>query len=427
MPVARRSGGTTATDDRLRTTGAQAQLSTKAQGNMPQPFHVAVVVGTRPEAIKMAPVIQALAARPDAVRQSILSTGQHREMLEQVLSLFAITPDADLRLMTPDQTLAGLTRGAIGGMTECLCALKPDMLLVQGDTTTVFAASLAAFYLGIRVGHVEAGLRSHDMANPFPEEANRRLTSVLASLHFAPTPVAKNELLREGHDPGRIVVTGNTVVDALLGLSEKLGPGPSPLLTALAPDASRFVLVTSHRRESWGQALADICGAVADLARAFPDVAFLYPVHRNPHVREAAFSILRGIANVHLTDPLDYLAFVPLMRDATLILTDSGGVQEEAPTFRTPVLVLRSVTERPEASRLGLSKLVGTDRAAIVTEASRLLTDEVARQAMRRGPNPYGDGQAAARIVTALSRFAAGELPLLPEDRQFHNQDIATS
>jgi UDP-N-acetylglucosamine 2-epimerase (non-hydrolysing) len=390
---------------------------------MAEKQHIAVIVGTRPEAIKMAPVITALAARPDTVRLSILSTGQHREMLAQALSLFSIVPDVDLQLMTPDQSLASLTQGAIGGLTACLGTLRPDMLLVQGDTTTVFAASLAAFYLGVKVGHVEAGLRSHDIANPFPEEANRRLTSVLTTLHFAPTPLARDELLREGHDPASIVVTGNTVVDALLGLSATLGPGRCPLLERLAPQAGRFVLVTSHRRESWGQALTDICDAVADLARAFPDVTFLYPVHRNPHVREVVFATLQGLPNVLLTDPLDYQSFVLLMRDATLILTDSGGVQEEAPTFRTPVLVLRRVTERPEASRMGLARLVGTDRAVIVAEASKLLTDEAAREAMRRGPNPYGDGRAAQRIVAALKRFAAGERPVLPEDAQFHNQD----
>jgi UDP-N-acetylglucosamine 2-epimerase (non-hydrolysing) len=392
---------------------------------MHQPYHVAVVVGTRPEAIKMAPVIKILAVRPQAVRLSVLSTGQHREMLQQVLSLFAIIPDVDLHLMTPDQTLSGLTQAAIGGLTDCLTRLRPDMLLVQGDTTTVFAASLAAFYCGIKVGHVEAGLRSHDMANPFPEEANRRLTSVLTTLHFAPTPLAREELLREGHDPARILVTGNTGVDALLRLSEALGPGPCPLLAKLAPNADRFVLVTSHRRESWGQALADICAAVGDLARAFPGVAFLYPVHRNPNVRDVVFSALQGLTNVHLTDPLDYRTFVQLLRDATLVLTDSGGVQEEAPTFRTPVLVLRRVTERPEASRLGLSKLVGTDRGTIVTEASRLLTDETARQAMRCAPNPYGDGRAAGRIAEALRRFAAGDRPILPAAQQFQNQDAA--
>jgi UDP-N-acetylglucosamine 2-epimerase (non-hydrolysing) len=390
---------------------------------MHHPCRVAVVVGTRPEAIKMAPVVKALAAQPETVRLSVLSTGQHREMLEQVLSLYGIIPDVDLHLMTPDQTLSGLTQAAIGGLTDCLSQRNPDLLLVQGDTTTVFAAALTAFYRGIPVGHVEAGLRSHDLANPFPEEANRRLTSVLATLHFAPTPLAREELLREGHDPARIVVTGNTVVDALLDLSERLGPERCPLLDTLAPDGSRVVLVTSHRRESWGRALADICDAVADLARAFPDVAFIYPVHRNPNVREVVFRALRGLANVHLVDPLDYQTFVLLMRDATLILTDSGGVQEEAPTFRTPVLVLREVTERPEASRLGLSRLVGTNRNVIVREATRLLTDETAREAMRRGPNPYGDGRAAERIAEAVQRFAAGASPILPQEQQFQHEE----
>lgn len=387
---------------------------------MSKPLHVAVVIGTRPEAIKMAPVIEALAGRSGTMRTSVLSTGQHREMLAQVLALYGITPDADLGLMTPDQTLSGLTRAAIGGLTDCLATLRPDMLLVQGDTTTVFAAALTAFYLGLPVGHVEAGLRSHDLAHPFPEEANRRLTSVLTALHFAPTPLARDELTREGHAPDRILVTGQTGVDALLALSRRLGPGRPALLAGRVPDRARLVLVTSHRRESWGQGLANICAAVRELARDFPDVAFVYPVHRNPHVRQAVFPILSGQANVHLVDPLDYPAFVTLMREACCILTDSGGVQEEAPTFRTPVLVLRTVTERPEASRLGLSKLVGTDREAIVRETSRLLTDETARQAMRRAGNPYGDGRAAERIARALERFAAGASPVLPEADQFH-------
>jgi UDP-N-acetylglucosamine 2-epimerase (non-hydrolysing) len=390
---------------------------------VPAKIHVAATVGTRPEAIKMAPVIKTLAADPEHFAVTVLSTGQHREMLAQALSLFSIVPDVDLRLMTPDQGLAGLTQGALGGLTQCLSQLRPDMLLVQGDTTTVFAASLAAFYLGVPVGHVEAGLRSHDMANPFPEEANRRLTSVLTALHFAPTPLARRELLREGHDPASVVVTGNTVVDALLGLTASLGPDRCPLLDRLAPDGGRAVLVTSHRRESWGEALTHICAAVGDLADAFPDVAFLYPVHLNPRVREVAFGVLGGRANVHLLDPLDYATFVLLMRDATLILTDSGGVQEEAPTFHTPVLVLRKVTERPEASRLGLARLVGSDRRTIVAEASRLLADEDARQAMRQGGNPYGDGRAAGRIALAIKRHAAGLAPLLPTDQQFGNEE----
>jgi len=382
--------------------------------------HIVITVGTRPEAIKMAPVITALRAEPGRFSVSILSTGQHREMLEQALSLFGIKPDIDLGLMTPEQTLAGLTQRALGGLDAALTRLHPDLLLAQGDTTTVFAASLVAFYQGIPFGHVEAGLRSHDLANPFPEEANRRLTSVLTRLHFAPTPLAREELLREGQDPAAIVVTGNTVVDALLHLTAALGPARCPLLETLAPNGARAVLVTSHRRESWGEALASICAAIAALAARFPDVQYIYPVHRNPRVRETAHAVLDGLANVHLIEPLDYKTFALLMRDATLILTDSGGVQEEAPTFRTPVLVLRTVTERPEASRLGLSRLVGTDHRTIVAEASRLLADETARQAMRQGKNPYGDGRAAERIVEALDRFASGRAPLLPENAQFH-------
>ena len=386
--------------------------------NMPHLPHIAIVIGTRPEAIKMIPVIQEVSAAND-LRLSIISTGQHREMLEQVLHLFALRPHIDLHLMAPDQTLSSLTEKALHGLTEYLSQARPDMLLVQGDTTTVLAAALAAYYLGIKVGHVEAGLRSHDMANPFPEEANRRLTSVLTTLHFAPTISAKEALLQEGYHADDIVVTGNTVVDALTRLSDKLGPGLAPRLAPLLGGASRFVLVTSHRRESWEHGLADICGAVADLARAFPDVAFIYPVHRNPHVQAVVLPALGQVPNVHLTPPLDYPSFVNLMRDATLFLTDSGGGQEEAPAFHTPVLVLRTVTERPEASRLGMAQLVGTDRALIVARASELLSDEAARQKMCRGSNPYGDGKAAQRIVSALRRYFAGEKPVLPVAQQF--------
>ena len=405
----------------LCTTISEADMPGASGAYMSYQPHISVVIGTRPEAIKMAPVIHALAAAED-MRLSIISTGQHREMLEQVLTLFALKPDVDLHLMTPNQSLSSLTEKALNGLTRYLDQAKPDMLLVQGDTTTVFAASLAAHYLGVKIGHVEAGLRSHDMANPFPEEANRRLTSVLTTLHFAPTPLAKNELLKEGHDDDTIIVTGNTVVDALLRLSDKLGPGLAPHLMPLVGEASRFVLVTSHRRESWEHGLPDICGAIGDLAAAFPDISFIYPVHRNPRVHDVVFAALGNVANIHLTDPLDYLSFVNLMRDATLFLTDSGGGQEEAPTFHTPVLVLRSVTERPEAARLGMAQLVGTDRALIAEKAAKLLTDEHARQRMRQGSNPYGDGRAAERIVEALRRYFGGETPILPVERQFQPQ-----
>lgn len=357
----------------------------------------------------MAPVVKALRSRPDIFKLTLISTGQHREMLRQAFAFFSIVPDIDLDLMVTNQTLASLSQKIIERLSAHLSELRPDMLLVQGDTTTVFCGALAAFYLGIKVGHVEAGLRSHDMANPFPEEANRRLTSVLTTLHFAPTPLAREMLLREGHDPSRVIVTGNTGIDALLTLSQSLGAQRSPILQQCAPQAGQAVLVTSHRRENWGEVLENICQAVLELAEAFPQVPFLYPVHRNPRVRDVVNGMLRGKPNIHLLEPLAYIDFVLLMRDCTLILTDSGGVQEEAPTFHTPVLILREVTERPEATRLGLSKLVGTDRATIVAATTTLLTDKKALSSMQQQANPYGDGHAAERILQVLIRFFRGK------------------
>lgn len=383
-------------------------------------LRIAVALGTRPEVIKLAPVVKALRARPETFETYVISTGQHRQMLDQALAPFELAVDSDLRLMRENQTLPELTASALTAMYNLLAELKPDMLLVQGDTTTVLSSSLAAFYLKIPVGHVEAGLRSHDIHNPFPEEVNRKLTSVMTELHFAPTPGSKAELLREDYPAGKIVVTGNTVVDALLDLTAKpFDPAGTPL-ESISLEGKRLILVTSHRRESFDGGLEQICLALKDIAKAFPDVVIVYPLHLNPNVRQVARGVLCECNGVCLLEPLDYQVIVQLMRQAYLILTDSGGIQEEAPTFDTPVLVLRKVTERPEASQRGQAILVGADRANIVAHATRLLSDPAARAAMTGLGNPYGDGEASERIVEAISRWAAGDSPLLPPGREFN-------
>src|SRR5437588_1581546 len=341
---------------------------------MRTPPTIGIVFGTRPEAIKLAPVIFELRRRPDEFQLALISTAQHRHMLDQVLDIFEITPDVDLDLMTPNQTLAGITCRVLQAMDELLQQRPLDCLMVQGDTTTAFAAALAAFYRKVPVAHVEAGLRSRDIFNPYPEEVNRRLAAVTTQLHFAPTPLARENLVAESIDPHQIVVTGNTVVDAAQMLVER-GLVDQALPAGVPDDGRRIVLLTSHRRESWGKELEQICDAVADIAGRFDDVRIVYPVHMNPNVRRTVEERLAGIDRVHLTEPLDYFQFLSLLRRSYLVLTDSGGVQEEAPTFGKPVLVLRKVTERPEASMMGLSKIVGTSRERIVEEASLLLSD----------------------------------------------------
>jgi UDP-N-acetylglucosamine 2-epimerase (non-hydrolysing) len=383
-------------------------------------LRIAVVMGTRPEAIKMAPVVHALKEQPDQVETVVIATAQHRQMLDQVLSLFQIPPDVDLDLMRPQQTLADLTARVLQMLELTLRDLCPDLLLVQGDTTTVFAASLAAFYLRIPVGHVEAGLRSHDLLNPFPEEANRCLTSKLTALHFAPTPLACQELLCEGVSQDKIVVTGNTVVDALHTLLAKPLTFYDSPLAHIPFNNHRIVLVTSHRRESWGQELHNTCLALKDLVERFSDVLVVYPVHLNPNVRQTVMAVLSGTDRICLTEPLNYLTFLNLMARAHLILTDSGGIQEEAPTLHKPLLVLRKLTERPEAFQAGLAKIVGTSREAIVEEASQLLTDPEAYRAMSCGSNPYGDGHASKRIMKAINRWAQGKSPLLAPEEEFN-------
>lgn len=366
---------------------------------------VLTVFGTRPEAIKMATLALQLAEdkRFDA---RVCVTAQHREMLDQVLSLFELTPDYDLDLMKPGQDLADVTSGILQGMRGVFADFRPDMVLVHGDTATTFAASLAAYYHQIPVGHVEAGLRTGDLYSPWPEEANRKLTGALAAKHFAPTETSKQNLLREGLDPSTIHVTGNTVIDALLEVVHKLDgttlAGQLQERFSFLEDDKRLVLVTGHRRESFGDGFERICKALAETAQTHPDVQVVYPVHLNPNVREPVNRLLAGIDNIHLIEPQDYLPFVYLMNRASVILTDSGGIQEEAPSLGKPVLVMRNTTERPEAVEAGAVKLVGTNVDVITSELAQLLTDADAYRAMSYAHNPYGDGKACRRIMDAL-------------------------
>jgi UDP-N-acetylglucosamine 2-epimerase (non-hydrolysing) len=357
---------------------------------------VLCTVGTRPEAVKMAPVVLALRGEPWA-RVRVLATAQHRRMLDQVLDLFGIAPDVDLDLMRPDQELADLTARMLSALDRALETERPDVVLAQGDTTTVLATGLACFYRRIPFGHVEAGLRTGDLANPFPEEMNRAVASRLARFHFAPTAEARGNLLREGIPDGDIHVTGNTVIDALL----LVAAGDTPVGVPLDP-GRRLVLVTAHRRESFGAPLREAFGALRALADRNPDVQVLYPVHLNPNVSGPARELLDGHPRITLCAPLDYAPFVSAMKRAHLILTDSGGVQEEAPALGKPVLVLRDETERPEAVAEGVVRLVGTSAPRILAEAQRLLDDPAAYAAMARGVSPYGDGHAAERIVRVL-------------------------
>lgn len=373
---------------------------------------VAVVFGTRPEAIKLAPVILALGAR-DGLDVSVCVTGQHRQMLDQILPVFGIRPDVDLNLMTANQTLSGLTARLVESLDRYYSDEGPDFVLVQGDTTTVFAASLVAFYHHIPVGHVEAGLRTGNLDAPWPEEANRVLTTRLASLHFAPTAVARDNLLREGVDPARVFVPGNTVIDALLFAKGKVEANPPAIDGVTGTDwfegAGRMVLITGHRRENFGEGFRRICNAIVRLAERHPDTHFVYPVHLNPNVQKPVLDIVgRNRANVHLVAPQPYLAFVALMKRSFLILTDSGGVQEEAPSLGKPVLVMRGTTERPEAVAAGTSRLVGTDEDAIVSGAERLFSDPAEYGRMSRAANPYGDGRAAERIVSVVASRLLG-------------------
>ena len=362
------------------------------------------LIGTRPEVIKMAPVIHELARQSDRIESLVVSTAQHRQMLDQTLQVFGIRPDIDLDLMRPNQSLGQLTAAALAGVERVLRETQPDLLLVQGDTTSVFAAALAAFYARVPVGHVEAGLRSFDRWNPYPEEINRRLADVLADYYFAPTVRARENLLKEGVGEEKIFVTGNTVVDALqYALRAPFEPHGRELQQVIAAPG-RLLLVTAHRRENWDEPLANICDAFLDLVREFADLRIVYPVHLNPNVRRTVMAKLKDAERIHLIEPVDYLTLVHLMQRSHLILTDSGGIQEEAPTLGKPVLVMRTVTERPEAAEAGVALIVGTDRTRIVAETRRLLTDDAAYRRMSTAVNPYGDGHAAKRIVEILLR-----------------------
>ena len=371
-------------------------------------MRILTIFGTRPEAVKMAPVIQALAAIPQ-IESKVCVTAQHREMLDQVLGLFKIKPDVDLNLMRPDQSLAKLTADIFTHLDPVLAEIKPDWILIQGDTTTVMAAALLGFYRRIHIGHVEAGLRTGDKWQPFPEEIHRRIAGVVADLHFAPTQHSRENLLAEGVPDWRISVTGNPAVDALQAITRMPAPLEAQTLLeklGIHPGGRQLILVTAHRRENFGRPLENICMALRALAETYPErLQIVYPVHLNPNVQEPVHRLLAGVPNITLLSPLDNLPMVHLMKNATLVLTDSGGVQEEATSLKIPTLVLREKTERPEGVTAGVLKLVGTDTERILTEARNLLENREAYLAMVNVENPFGDGHAAEKIVKALLEF----------------------
>lgn len=382
---------------------------------------IMLVFGTRPEAIKMAPLVLALQQRPDQFETKVCVTGQHREMLDQVLEIFDITPDFDLNIMKHGQNLYDVTARVLTGMGDILKEAQPDIVLVHGDTTTSTAAALAAFYEQIPVGHIEAGLRTHNIYSPWPEEMNRQLTGRLATYHFAPTPLSRENLLREGVADEKIVVTGNTVIDALFWVVEKikndknLNNDLNDGLKKAGYDVTRLgkgkklVLITGHRRENFGDGFIQMCTAIKDLTQKYPDVDFVYPMHLNPNVRKPIRKVfgdnLDNLSNMFFIEPLEYLSFVYLMEKSHLVLTDSGGIQEEAPGLGKPVLVMRDTTERPEAVTAGTVKLVGTDYQKILDHVSTLLDDAAAYQQMSKAVNPYGDGQACGRIIEFLNNW----------------------
>ena len=369
---------------------------------MAKKIKVMTVFGTRPEAIKMAPVVLELGKYPDKIQPVVAVTAQHREMLDQVLNLFKIKPDHDLDIMAAGQTLFDITTRAMNGLNKVLEEEKPDIVLVHGDTTTTFAGALAAYYHQIDVGHVEAGLRTHNIYSPFPEEMNRKLTGSIAALHFAPTFTSEANLKAENVDSERIFVTGNTVIDALQKTANDDYVFESELLQNIDYKNKRVILVTTHRRENLGEPMRHVYKALRQIVEEFDDVEVVFPVHKNPKVREVVAEELGGLNKVHLIDPLDYEPFANLMHRSYLILTDSGGVQEEAPALGKPVLVLRDTTERPEAVAAGTVKLIGTDRDVVYKEAVELLTNKEEYNRMSESVNPYGDGQASRRIIEAI-------------------------
>lgn len=372
---------------------------------MSQPTHlprILCVFGTRPDAVKMAPVVLALQQCPEEFDVRVVVTGQHREQLDQALRIFGLHPDHDLAIMKHGQTLTEITVRALTGLDAYLKEHPADVCLAQGDTTTTFVAGLAAFYHKVAFGHVEAGLRTHNLYDPFPEEMNRRLASELAVWHFAPTQWAKENLLAEGIAEDRVYVTGNTSIDALRSVSEQSYPFEDATLRRIVEGDRRMILVTAHRRENWGEPMAQIGDALAKIAHRFQDCDIVVALHKNPIVRDTLLAKLNNIANVALVEPQDYVPFVKLMQRATLILTDSGGVQEEAPSLGVPILVLRKTTERPEGVTAGTAKLIGTDCETILNEATLLLTDSNLHSQMAQAANPYGDGSAARQIVQIL-------------------------
>ncbi|HWR30886.1 MAG TPA: UDP-N-acetylglucosamine 2-epimerase (non-hydrolyzing) [Negativicutes bacterium] len=367
-----------------------------------KPLKVMTIFGTRPEAIKMAPVVLELQKHPDKIQTVVAVTAQHREMLDQVLHLFKIKPDYDLDIMSQGQTLYDITSRALVGLREVLATEKPDLVLVHGDTTTTFVGALAAFYHQIPVGHVEAGLRTHNKYSPYPEEMNRKLAGVLTDLHFAPTSTARQNLLQENVPADSVFVTGNTVIDALLSTVDPSYQFTDELLSSISFQTRRVILVTTHRRENLGEPMRHVYQALKRIAFEHSDVEIIFPVHKNPKVREVVDSVLGNLPRVHLTDPLDYEPFANLMARSTIILTDSGGIQEEAPSLGKPVLVLRDTTERPEAIAAGTVKLIGTEEDTVYREIKALLSDKKHYLAMSEATNPYGDGQASFRIVQAI-------------------------
>lgn len=376
-------------------------------------LNVLAVVGTRPEAIKMVPILREIRKRSD-IDLTVVSTAQHRQMLDQVFGLFDITPDIDLDVMRANQSLNDIVHRAVRGVDKILESCSPDILLVQGDTTTAFIAALAAFNRRIEVGHIEAGLRSFNRYNPYPEEVNRRLISMVTSIHFAPTERSVDNLVREGIRREDIYLTGNTVVDCLLGIAQSNTDTLSPYLPrAFRMNSGRMILITAHRRENLNGPIKELCEAISCMAAMFPKTRFLFPVHKNPKVREVVFPALSKFPNVALTEPLPYCTFVQAMASAYLILTDSGGIQEEAPSLGKPVLVLRETTERPEGVALGAAKLIGTARHRIVSETLHLLRDRAEYERMAAFRSPYGDGLAARRTVQGLlHHFGRGESPI---------------
>ncbi|WP_292300760.1 non-hydrolyzing UDP-N-acetylglucosamine 2-epimerase [Megasphaera sp.] len=375
---------------------------------------VMTVFGTRPEAIKMAPVVLELQKHADQIQTIVAVTAQHRQMLDQVLDLFQITPDYDLDIMSQGQTLYDITTKSLMGLKDVLAKEKPDLVLVHGDTTTTFAGALASYYQQVPVGHVEAGLRTGDIYSPFPEEMNRKLTGAIAAIHFAPTATAKANLLKENVNPSHIYVTGNTVIDALMTtVAGDYDFGDD--LKGVDFQNHRVILLTTHRRENLGEPMRHIYKALRRIIEEIPDTEIVFPVHRNPLVRKVVEEELAGVDRIHLIDPMEYEPFANLMSLSSLVLTDSGGIQEEAPSLGKPVLVLRNTTERPEAVEAGTVRLIGTDKDVVYAETKRLLTDQAAYDAMSNAVNPYGDGKASQRIVQAILHAFAGE-EAVPDD-----------